>query len=495
MKTRFAPSPTGYLHVGGLRTALYAYLLAKQSGGEFLLRIEDTDRARFVSDGTRNILKSLYWSGITPNEGVKLDDMSVPGESGIYQEGDDGPYIQSERLEIYQEYIQKLLKSGHAYYCFCDKDRLSEVREKCIKNKVQAKYDRACLKLNEEEVKEKLKLGAKFTIRLKIPEGETVFKDLVRGEIKIKNEIIDDQVLIKSDGYPTYHFAVVIDDYLMKITHILRGEEWISSTPKLIALYHAFGWDLPQFAHLPLLLNSDKSKLSKRQGDVAVRDYKNKGYLKEALINFVAFLGWNPGDERELFTLEELEKEFTLEKVGKSGAIFNLEKLDWYNKEYLKRLIGEELVETCLPWVKDEEWFKNDDLRMKNDDWLEKLFNLEKDRITTLNELPDVLKFIFELPKYDEELLIWKKSDLETAKKVLSEVKEFLETVDESDFEEKRLMDLLVPWIKEKGYGNGDVLYPMRVALSGQKNSPGPFEIAGVLGKEEVILRIDKVLK
>jgi len=493
LKTRFAPSPTGYLHVGGLRTALYAYLLAKQSGGEFLLRIEDTDRERFVTDGTTNILKSLYWTGLNPDEGVKLDDFSDPDEPQAFQEGESGPYIQSERLEIYQEYIQKLLKTGHAYYCFCDKDRLGEVREECIKNKVQAKYDRFCQKINLEEAMQRVKNGEKHTIRLKIPEGETVFTDLVRGVIKIKNEIIDDQVLIKSDGYPTYHFAVVVDDHLMETTHVVRGEEWISSTPKHIMLYQAFGWKIPEFAHLPLLLNSDKSKLSKRQGDVAVRDYKNKGYLRDALINFVAFLGWNPGDERELFTLEELEKEFTLEKVGTSGAVFNLEKLDWYNKEYLKKLKGEELVETCLPWIEDEEWFKRND-NIKNEEWLEKLFNLEKDRITTLSELPEAVKFIFELPKYGEKLLVWKKSDLETTKKILSKVKDFLETVDESDFEEKKLMDLLVPWIKEKGYGNGDVLYPMRVAMSGQKNSPGPFEIAEVLGKEEVINRIIKAL-
>ena len=495
IKTRFAPSPTGYLHVGGLRTALYSYLLAQKNGGKFLLRIEDTDRERFVADGTTNILKSLYWAGIIPDEGVKADNFSDPDETQVIQEGKNGPYIQSERLEIYQTYIKKLLESGDAYYCFCDKDRLEKLREECVKNKVQPKYDGFCKTISLKEAKKRVASGEKFTIRLKIPTGETIFNDLIRGEVKFKNETIDDQVLIKSDGYPTYHFAVVIDDHLMGITHVIRGEEWISSTPKHISLYRAFGWEIPKFAHLPLLLNSDKSKLSKRQGDVAVKDYRDKGYLPEALINFVAFLGWNPGGDRELFTLEELKKEFTFEKIGSSGAVFNIEKLNWYNREYLKKINGTKLVNICLPWIEKEKWYvTNKNLNTKDNNWLEKLFNLEKDRIITLSELPTAIKFIFELPKYKKEDLIWKKNDLSTTEKNLKELKEFLQTVEESNFEQKKLQEITTLWIKEKGYGNGDILYPLRVALSGQKDSPGPFEIADVLGKNEVLKRIDQSL-
>lgn len=487
IKTRFAPSPTGYLHVGGLRTALYSYLLAKKNGGQFLLRIEDTDRERFVADGTTNILKSLYWAGIIPDEGVKLNDFSDPDESQVIQEGKNGPYIQSERLEIYQEHIQKLLENGSAYYCFCEKDRLDNVREECIKNKVQPKYDGLCKKISLSEARKRVDNGEKYTIRLKMPEGETIFNDLVRGEVKFKNETIDDQVLIKSDGYPTYHLAVVVDDHLMGITHVVRGEEWISSTPKHIALYYAFGWEIPKFAHLPLLLNSDKSKLSKRQGDVAVRDYMNKGYLKEALINFVAFLGWNPGDDREIFNLKELEKEFTLEKVGKAGAVFNIEKLNWYNKEHIKKMSSEELARLTIPFFEKEKFHQNQK-------FMEKVVKLEQERATTLADIPEAVKFIFKLPKYDSTMLIWKKNDLKTTQKILKELILFLETIKEKDFTEDKLQKKLVAWIKEKGYGNGDVLYPMRVALSGQKDSPGPFEIADALGKNEVLLRLKKAV-
>lgn len=339
VRTRFAPSPTGFLHVGGLRTALYSYLVAKQAKGKFLLRIEDTDRERYVPEGTLNILKSLYWAGIVPDEGIKLDAESDPDEPTIIQEGNSGPYIQSERLEIYQQYANQLIREGNAYYCFCTPERLEELRERQQANQQPTMYDRRCLDIDPAKAKKRANKGEPHVIRLKMPrEGETVFSDLIHSKVSFKNELIDDQVLIKSDGFPTYHLAVVVDDHLMEVTHVIRGEEWVSSTPKHIQLYKYFGWEMPQFAHLPLILNPDKSKLSKRQGDVAVEDYRAKGYLPEALINFIALLGWNPGDERELFTLDELVKEFSLDKVSKAGAVFNLEKLNWYNKEYIKRL-------------------------------------------------------------------------------------------------------------------------------------------------------------
>src|SRR3989344_2637925 len=295
-KTRFAPSPTGYLHVGGLRTALYSYLFAKKNKGKFLLRIEDTDRERFVEGSVAGILNSLYWAGIAPDEG------NVIGKNGkVGEVGKNGPYTQSERLPIYKEYADKLLADGNAYYCFCTSAHLEKLREEQQAKKLPSSYDGRCLSINPEAAKKRMLSGEKCVVRLKMPKsGETIFTDLIRGEVRFRNEFVDDQVLIKSDGYPTYHLAVVVDDHLMEITHIIRGEEWISSVPKHLQLYKYFGWDVPQMAHLPLLLNSDKSKLSKRQGDVAVGDYIQKGYLPEALINFVAFLGWNPGDDREL---------------------------------------------------------------------------------------------------------------------------------------------------------------------------------------------------
>ncbi|MEK7213430.1 MAG: glutamate--tRNA ligase [Patescibacteria group bacterium] len=489
VRTRFAPSPTGYLHVGGLRTALYAYLLAKQNKGQFLLRIEDTDRERFVADGTLNILKSLYWAGIIPDEGVKLD-ADASGENQIIQEGKKGSYIQSERLEIYQKYAQELVAKGHAYYCFCSSERLTALREQQSRLKQPTSYDGLCAQINPQEAQKRALAGEKCVIRLKMPKaGETSFKDLIRGSISVENKLVDDQVIIKSDGYPTYHLAVVVDDHLMEITHVVRGEEWISSTPKHLQLYEYFGWKPPQFAHLPLLLNPDKSKLSKRQGDVAVEDYRQKGYLPEAILNFVAFLGWNPGDDREIFSLKELIKEFSLEKVGKAGAVFNLEKLNWYNKEYLKRLTDEELVKLAMPFLEK----KIGDRRYEISE-LAKIIALEKERVTTLAELPEALSFIFDLPKYPSDLLVWKKSSAEEVKKVLPELSEVLNKISVQAWTKEKLEQKVGEWTKENNYSNGAVLWPLRVSVSGQDKSPGPFEIMEALGKEESLTRLGTAL-
>jgi glutamyl-tRNA synthetase len=487
IRTRIAPSPTGYLHIGNLRNALYSYLFAKQHDGKFLVRIEDTDRERFVADGTLVALKSLYWSNLVPDEGVKLGE-----NESIVQEGEQSPYIQSERLEVYQTYIKQLLDKGSAYYCFCSSERLEELRQKQQLKKQLSQYDRHCLGLDPKEAGERVKAGEKFVVRMKMPrEGETVFNDLVKGEVSFNNKLIDDQVLIKSDGFPTYHFAVVVDDHLMEITHVLRGDEWLSSTPKHLQLYKSFGWEIPEFAHLPLLLNPDKSKLSKRQGDVSVEDYHKKGYLPEALINFIAFLGWNPGDNREIFSLDELVKEFSLEKINKSGAVFNIEKLDWYNKEYIKNLPIDELVKRVLPWLEQSEFFRNQESRIKNQgDWLGKVLSLEKERVTTLAEFPEAIQFIFELPNYKAESLIWKKGSREEVKKVLPELEILMNTISAQEWSRENLEQKIKTWIIEKGFSNGSVLWPLRVALSGQENSPGPFEIAEVLGKDEVLHRI-----
>ncbi len=489
IRTRFAPSPTGYLHIGGLRTALYAYCFAKQNNGKFVLRIEDTDRERFVVDGTENILRSLYGAGLIPDEGVMFDK-----DENIIQRGDcGGSYIQSERLDVYKAHAKELVEKGHAYPCFCTPERLAELRQFQELNKLPTGYDGHCREINAAEAQKRVSNGEKHVIRMKMPkEGEIVFNDQIRGEVRFKNELIDDQIIVKSDGFPTYHLAVVVDDHYMMITHIIRGEEWLSSVPKHLQLYEYFGWEVPVMAHLPLLLNADKSKLSKRQGDVAVEDYIKKGYLSEAIINFIAFLGWNPGSERELFSLQELVKEFSLDKVGKSGAVFNLQKLDWFNKEYLKKMALPDLVQKARKFLMaDPDISSLIGSKKYKDNDLANIIALERERITTLSELPGAIKFVFSLPEYKPELLVWKKSSKEELKNILPELKSILNTISVQLWNRDVLEQTVGDWLKEKGYTTGSVLWPMRVALSGQENSPGPFEIAEVLGKDETIIRIE----
>ncbi|OGH95231.1 MAG: glutamate--tRNA ligase [Candidatus Magasanikbacteria bacterium RIFOXYD2_FULL_41_14] len=485
ISTRFAPSPTGFLHVGSLRTALYCYLIAKQNSGKFLLRVEDTDQKRSVEGAIPAVLDALKWAGIEPDEGVVGFE-----NNDVVEKGDCGPYLQSKRLKIYEQHANILLEKGCAYYCFCTPERLAQVRERQEKNHEASGYDGHCRELDINEIKNNLSANVPYVVRLKMPKtGVTEFTDLIKGKVSFKNEFVDDQVLLKTDGFPTYHLAVVVDDHLMAITHVIRGDEWLSSTPKHIYLYECFGWEKPVFAHLPLLLNADKSKLSKRQGDVAVGDYIKKGYLPEALINFVAFLGWNPGDDREIFSLAELAKEFSLEKVNKSGAVFNLEKLDWYNKYYLRQLSNEQVAELVLPFFGD----KIKDLRLKIEDFAN-VIGLEKGRVTTLAELPEAVGFVFNLPDYLADMLIWKKSSPEEAIKILSELKDWLNT---KSVQPKNKIDWekrVGEWIVQKSYSNGVVLWPLRVALSGQEKSPGPYEIAAVLGKDEVLKRLEVAL-
>ncbi len=339
VRTRFAPSPTGFLHVGGLRTALFNYLFARRQGGKFILRIEDTDQTRYVEGATEQLLASLKWAGLHYDEGPDVG-------------GGHGPYIQSQRVQIYREHAQKLLQSGHAYYCFCTPEELEAMRERQAARGLTPKYDGTCRRLSPEEVNQKLSANISRVVRMKMPpDGETVVEDLIRGTVSFQNELIDDQILLKSDGFPTYHLANVVDDHLMGITHIIRGEEWLLSVPKHIQLYKSFGWEPPKMAHLSLLLNPDRSKLSKRQGDVAVEDYRDKGYLPQALINFVALLGWNPGTDREIFTLEELVQEFSLERVNKAGAVFDLAKLNWMNGHYLRQLSEDEAAAFLTPFL------------------------------------------------------------------------------------------------------------------------------------------------
>ncbi|MBU1018459.1 MAG: glutamate--tRNA ligase [Patescibacteria group bacterium] len=482
--TRFAPSPTGYLHIGGLRTALFAYLFARKQGGKIILRIEDTDQKRYVQGATENLIKTLSWFGIEFDEGPYLE-----GEE-IKEKGENGPYFQSKRTEIYKEHAQKLLDEGHAYYCFCTPERLQEMREQQQKEKKPPMYDRKCCSLTPEEVKSRLEAGERAVIRQKIPHDKLIeFTDSIRDEMSFDPKTIDDQVLIKSEGFPTYHLANVVDDHFMGITHVIRGEEWLPSTPKHIALYQAFGWEIPQFAHIPLLLNLDKSKLSKRQGDVAAEDYINKGYLREAILNFIAFLGWNPGTEEEFFSLEQLIEKFDLKRVQKAGAIFNLEKLDWFNGHYLREKSVAELADLVFPLI---------DFDVKKDDpYFLKSVEVIQTRLTKLEEAPEMLRFFFTEPSYEEELLLNPKMKVtkETAKLAFQKSIETLEKISAEDFEdEENLKQPLLDLAKELELKNGQILWPLRVALTGEKYSPGTFEVLAALGKEKSVERIQSYL-
>lgn len=490
IRVRFAPSPTGYLHIGGLRTALYNYLFAKKNGGVFILRIEDTDQKRFVPGAIEKLIVTLN----------KLDIISDEGPSKETEEtGNFGPYIQSKRLEIYKKYADELVANGKAYPCFCSVERLEQVRAKQAEEKKAPKYDKHCLVLSPEEIQKKIANGEPYVVRLNVTEtrNEVVFDDIVRGEVKISASVIDDQVLMKSDGFPTYHLASVVDDHLMEISHVIRGEEWLPSTPKHILLYEAFGWEMPKFAHIPLILNPDKSKLSKRQGDVAVEDYLAKGYLPEALINFVALLGWNPGQgsTREIFSLEELENVFDLANVHKAGAVFDLKKLDWMNAEYIKKLSQDELYKRILAGgFLDKALVKNAPAKMQTQEYLKKVLAIEQERLTKLSDFGEQNKFFFvsEL-SYDTALLNWKQNTKEMTEESLIKTQKILSDLDAAKWDKKEMLEKIL--LEEAGDKRGDFLWPLRVALTGAEKSPSPFEVAWVLGKNESIKRIENAIK
>jgi glutamyl-tRNA synthetase len=477
VKTRFAPSPTGYLHIGGLRTALYGYLFAKQKKGKFILRIEDTDRSRYVEGAEIKLIQTLEKIGLKWQEGPYMGKSTK-----ISEKGQNKPYFQSKRGYIYQKYAQILINSQKAYYCFCSEERLSQLRENQQKMNQPTKYDGLCRKLTQNEIKIKLDNKEPFVIRLKVPEnGEVIFDDLIRGEVKFQMEDIDDQVLVKSDGFPTYHLANVVDDYLMKITHVIRGEEWLSSTPKHILIYRYLGWPLPFFAHLPLLLNPDRSKLSKRQGDVAVEDYLAKGYLPESLINYVALLGWHPKDDQEIFSLEDLVKHFDLSRVQKSGAIFDLAKLNWINNHYIKNKPTKQLAEMCSRYVPDI-----------NRILLKNILEVEKSRLETLAQIGELASFFVKLPDYQPKILVFKKSYKEKTLQGLSLTLKSLNNLKKWNKEniQKTLNDLVL----KNNLTNGDLFWPVRVAVSGLEKSPSPEEIMEILGKDESLKRIGLAL-
>ena len=493
IRVRFAPSPTGYMHVGNFRTALYTYLFAKKNQGTFILRIEDTDQKRYIQDALEKLIKIMDWAGFEYSEGVYIENGKV------IQKGEFGPYIQSERLDLYKKYAEELVAKGKAYYCFCTPECLEKMRQEQTAKKQAPMYDRCCLKLSGEEIAKKIEQGEKYVIRQNIDtEGFTEYVDMIRGSVKIKNDLLDDQILMKSDGYPTYNFANVVDDHLMKISHVLRGEEYISSTPKYIQLYQNFGWDVPQFAHLPLLLNTDKSKLSKRQGDVSVEDYINKGYLKEAIINFVVLLGWNPGQgsTQEIFSMQELIEKFELEKVHKAGAVFDIKKLDWINSQYIKNMSPDDIYQNALIYLKRKDfynaWVRGVRDEKAKEEFIKKVLTVEKERLTKFSDVGEENKFFFQEITFEKGLLHWKDNTDEETRKSLETSQKVLGGISEEDWTLENLEEKL---LEAAGDKRGDLLWPLRAALTGMQKSPSPFEVAWVLGKNEAINRISNALK
>jgi len=477
VRTRFAPSPTGFMHLGGLRTALYNYLYARREGGKFILRIEDTDQERFVPGATEVIYETLKGCGLTWDEGPDVG-------------GPCGPYVQSDRKDLYLPYAKKLVESGHAYYCFCSKEEIDERRAAVEAAGGTWKYDKHCLHLSPEEIQAKLDAGIPWTIRMNAPtEGESSYHDTVFGDMTFPNaEAMDDMVLIKQDGMPTYNFANVIDDHLMGITHVMRGMEYLSSTPRYNFLYDAFGWERPVYVHLTTVMRDAQHKLSKRDGDAYYSDFVEKGYLAESLINYLALVGWNPGDEREFFTLPELVEAFDIHRLNKSPGIFDVNKLTWFNAEYIRRLPPEKYLEMAKPWFDKV-------LAGKNIDYA-RLAELTQSRTEVFNQLPEMVSFLAELPDYDLELYTHKKmkTNPEVSLASLKLVKPVLENLPE--WTETAIHDAVMSAIQEAGLKNGAVLWPLRIAIAGVANTPGgAFEIAGLLGREETLRRLEEGLR
>ncbi len=482
IRTRYAPSPTGKMHVGNLRSALYEFLVAKHAGGTFMLRIEDTDQERFVEGATEIIYRTMAKTGLIHDEG--------PDKDGGY-----GPYVQSERMKtgIYMKYAKELIEKGEAYYCFCDKERLASLKTQVTEDeegegKTITIYDKHCLGLSKEEIDANLAAGKPFVIRQNIPnEGTTTFHDELYGDITVENSELDDMILIKSDGYPTYNFANVVDDHTMNITHVVRGNEYLSSSPKYVRLYEAFGWQVPVYIHLPLITDENHKKLSKRSGHSSFEDLLEQGFITEAIVNFIALLGWSPEDNREIFTLDELIKEFDYHRISKSPAVFDIVKLRWMNGEYMKAMDEDRFYEMAKPYL-DKSLPEGFDESKKR-----KVAGMVKTRIEVFPDIEGHIDFIRELPDYDIEMYTHKKmkTDAASSLSVLKEVLPILEGTD--DYTNDALYQTLLKYIEEKGYKNGYVMWPIRTALSGKQMTPaGATEILELLGKEESIARIKK---
>ena len=491
VRTRFAPSPTGYMHLGNLRTALYTYLYARRTGGKFILRIEDTYQEREVPGAVDIIYKSMQTAGLSHDEGPDVG-------------GPCGPYVQSQRKDTYMPYAKQLIESGHAYYCFCTKERLDEAREAAEKRGETFKYDKHCLRLSKEEIQAKLDAGVPYVIRQNIPtEGKAGFDDVIYGHVEVDCDTLDDNVLIKADGLPTYNFANVIDDHLMGITHVMRGNEYLSSAPKYNLLYEALGWTPPTYVHLtPVMVDAPvldeggspvldeagnpvtaKRKMSKRKGDPSFEDLLAQGYLTEAVINYLVLLGWSPRGEREFYTLSELEEVFDLEGLSKSPSVFDIQKMNWFNAEYIRKLSPQRYLELATPWMAqalDPERFD-----------FKRLAELLQGRTEVFNQLPAMIKFLAEQPEFSTDLYVNKKqkSTLESAKTALEAALPLLEGI--GDWTEAELHDRVMEAIPGLGMKNGQFLWPLRIAISGQMSTPGgAFEIAYLLGREETLRRV-----
>lgn len=478
VRTRFAPSPTGRMHVGNLRTALYAYLIAKHEGGDFMLRIEDTDQERYVEGALDIIYRTLEKTGLVHDEGPDKD-------------GGVGPYVQSERQAsgIYMKYAKQLIEQGDAYYCFCDKERLESLKTSVSEDGTQiVNYDKHCLHLSKEEIEANLAAGKPYVVRINMPtEGTTTFHDEIYGDITVPNAELDDMILIKSDGYPTYNFANVIDDHLMNITHVVRGNEYLSSAPKYNRLYEAFGWEVPVYVHCPLITDENHKKLSKRCGHSSYEDLLDQGFVSEAIVNYVALLGWCPQDNREIFSLPELVEAFDYHHMSKSPAVFDINKLKWMNGEYLKAMDVDKFYELAEPYIKKV---------ITKDYDLKKIASLIKSRIEILPDIKDQIDFFEAVPEYDTAMYCHKKmkTNEETSLEVLKEILPRLEAWD--DYSNDALFGLLKGFAEEKGYKNGYVMWPVRTAVSGKQNTPGgATEIMEVLGKAESVERIKNAIE
>lgn len=478
IRTRFAPSPTGFMHIGNLRTALYTYIIAKKYGGKFILRIEDTDQGRYVEGATDVIYNTLRSCGLNWDEGPDIG-------------GPVGPYVQSERMGIFKEYAEKLVETGHAYYCFCTKERMDKVHEEQQAKGITPTYDRHCRDLPKEEVDRLLAAGTPYVIRQKVPlEGTTTFHDELYGDITVPNADLDDQILLKADGMPTYNFANVVDDHLMEITHVVRGNEYLSSAPKYNLLYEAFGWEVPTYIHVEHIMRDATHKLSKRDGDAYFGDFTEKGYYIPAILNYIALLGWAPKGEQEIFTLDELVKEFDISGISKSPAIFDPVKMTAINAEWLRRISHEEFKELALPYIRQT--CKREDID------LDVLVKVLQPRTELLSDIPEKVDFIDELREYSKDLFFNKKmkTNAETALPALQAVLPVLENISESDWTEENIHSAVFAEIEKLGVKNGWVLLPMRAALSGKAMTPGGgIELAAILGKSDSIARIKKALE
>lgn len=485
IRVRIAPSPTGPAHIGTARTALFNYLFAKQNKGKFILRIEDTDKERSEQRWTDEVIEQLKWLQIEWNEGPDIA-------------GNFGPYKQSQRLDIYKKYLEKLLKKDNAYYCFCTEEELENKRQEQMSRGLAPKYDGTCAHLSREIVEKNLMDNKSSVIRFRVDNKKVKFNDLIRGSVEFDASLLGDVVIAKNLENPLYHFAVVVDDFEMQISHVIRGEEHLSNTPRQILLQEALDFYQPIYAHLPLMLNADKSKMSKRQGDVAISDYHSNGYLPEALINFMVLLGWNPGTEKEVFSLSQLEKEFSIEKVQKAGAVFNIQRLDFLNGFYIREKDIKKLADLCIPYLKQAGLLVEGQVTKSQ---LEKIIEVSRTRMKKLSEISELSDFFFKDKLiFDKDLLQWQKvgdsatrDSLEYSKKILNEIKDW-----ETKNLEAELFLASEKFNKEKNYpekNKGYLLWPLRVALSGKQSSPSPFEIADILGREKTIKRIDDALK